>query len=123
MIPASCCKAWIYYAIFNAIFGPTTALAVSPPERTIGPHATKPGSFPLSPPAGTRGRDLRPMSRTCEGAQPVDCGDPIERLSPATTARNASSPEFTAPRPEPPECMRSWMNVSFQITGGGTMKG
>jgi hypothetical protein len=34
-------------------------------------------------------------------AQFVDCGDPIERLSPATTARKASSPEFPAWRPEP----------------------
>ena len=67
MIPASCCKAWTYYAIFNAIFGPTTALAISPPERTIRPHATKPGGV-ASAPAGTRGRDLRPMTRTCEGA-------------------------------------------------------
>jgi hypothetical protein len=74
MIPASCCKAWTYYAIFNAIFGPTTAFAVSPPERTIGPHATKPGGFPATPP----GRD--------EGSGPSS-DDPDLRVSSARRLR------------------------------------
>src|SRR5258705_5313714 len=75
------------YTIFNAIFGPTIRSA-----RMV---------FASLAPAGRTIVEALPDDPDRSGAQIVDCGDPIERLSPATTARNASLPEFPGWRPEP----------------------